>query len=717
MVGAVAWAALATAAEGPALAVVAEPASGAFILASQLGVQLQSSRNDECAAALHRLVKQAERSIQRQIENAEFSEAVRQVFQDFNDTFPQIRPSIGELVEQWRLDPKSIATGMMKKFSLYSDVYSTNHVARQAINSVFERAVSSFKDDPNLYQKLEPSIARTTLSDLGWLRSVVAQIQIEQHRQGRQTEQILHLLHTKLGLSECDESPGADLERVADALHSTPTDLVAILWEVAQRGISATQMVEAVTDASNQLKHSRAELRELSRLAIEIPEIESHIATARAALENRHQIDLAAAQRAVQAAKAEYGQAILRRRRAEAVNMARLSEVEASMAMTRSDFLSAASLFGEAAAALPETDVAMISDQYFKQGEALYQHGARFGVLKSYKRAVDAYTKALHVSKGDSIHDWPMTKNNVGNTLSRLGEREGGAAGRQNLKLAVDAYCDALKLYTKQTMPHEWAMVQNNLGNAYSKLSDLQGGAVRRKSLELAVSAYKQALTVNRKKTRPGQWASVKSNLGNAFVRLGKRKGREGQQNLELAIRAYRAALGVESTATVWAMIKNNLGNTYKRLAQLDRSKAGLKKLDRAIEAYTDALDVYNYEATPADWAMTKNNLGTALAMLGERGGLNAEGHLNLAVEAFNEALTIYTEEDSATDWAMVKANLGKTFYRLGTHYAPRHENLKLAVSAFSDALTVYTKQKMPADWATTDRQLRKALKELEDHK
>jgi tetratricopeptide (TPR) repeat protein len=82
--------------------------------------------------------------------------------------------------------------------------------------------------------------------------------------------------------------------------------------------------------------------------------------------------------------------------------------------------------------------------------------------------------------------------------------------------------------------------------------------------------------------------------------------------HLERQVEAYREALAIwqqEGDPRRVAMIQNNLGNAYQELAAV-RDREG--NLERAIAAYREALTVYTPETAPLDYAMTQNNLGNA---------------------------------------------------------------------------------------------------------
>ena len=117
-----------------------------------------------------------------------------------------------------------------------------------------------------------------------------------------------------------------------------------------------------------------------------------------------------------------------------------------------------------------------------------------------------------------------MTQNNLGNALWALGERLGGPEGLRRLSEAVEAYRQALTVYTRDDLPQQWATTQNNLGNALTDLGERLGGPEGLRRLNEAVEAYRQALTVRKRDDLPQLWATTQNNLGNALqiqVRLG----------------------------------------------------------------------------------------------------------------------------------------------------------------------------------------------------
>jgi len=99
-------------------------------------------------------------------------------------------------------------------------------------------------------------------------------------------------------------------------------------------------------------------------------------------------------------------------------------------------------------------------------------------------------------------------------------------------------------------------------------------------------------------------------------------------------------------------MTQNNLGTAYRDRIRGDRAE----NIEKAIAAYTNALEVRTRDALPYDWAMTQNNLGTAYRdrIRGDR----AE-NIEKAIAAYTNAISVYTKSAFAQDNAKTLLNLG----------------------------------------------------------
>ena len=205
--------------------------------------------------------------------------------------------------------------------------------------------------------------------------------------------------------------------------------------------------------------------------------------------------------------------------------------------------------------------------------------------------------------------------------------------------------------------------------------------------------------------TRPERRAALSLANGDALVTLGERDS--GPERLERAVEAYNEALKGytrERTPLQWAMTQNKLGSAFQALGE---GKSGPECLKRAVHAYTKALAVLTRKRAPLDWAMAQNNLGNALRTWGEREC--GPERLKWAVHALNEALEVFTRERMPLQWAVTQNNLGNALAILGGRESGP-ERLEQAVHAYTEALKELTRERVPLDWAMAQNNLGNAL-------
>ena len=362
-----------------------------------------------------------------------------------------------------------------------------------------------------------------------------------------------------------------------------------------------------------------------------------------------------------------------------AINAAETSAQRGEIALTRLRYPEAAKHFANAAGAFPAnsahedkriTYLQRQAHAFYLQGEEFGDNGALLSAIEGFKRVL-AMTPREHAPLV-----WAVTQNNLGTTLSRVGERQSGTT---KLEEAVVAYREALKELTRDRVPLEWAMTQNNLGAALYLLGERDSGTAK---LEEAVVAYREALKERTREQVPIDWATTQHNLGYALQALGERES--GTAKLEEAVVVYREALKERTRERVpleWAQTQNNLGNA---LFRFEEHKSGTTKLEEAVVAYREALKERTRERVPLDWAQTQHNLGTALQVIGERQG----GTMNLeqAVVAFDEALKERTRERVPLDWASSLGNQGVALMVL----ADRRKDVAMAKNALSQINTAF---------------------------
>ena len=228
-------------------------------------------------------------------------------------------------------------------------------------------------------------------------------------------------------------------------------------------------------------------------------------------------------------------------------------------------------------------------------------------------------------------------------------------------------------------------------------------------ALEETVGLYEtRVLALASRERWPDEWAATQHHLGDALGALGQRQ--RGTRLLERAIEAFENALSVESgerDPADRAAIYNSLGNTLGILAQ---RHADTEMLERSVSAFESALEVRTREREPQDWAVTQNNYAAALLTLGQR--KQDKTILKRASDAYKKVLQVWTRERGPLDWAATMDNLGTALRLLGEHRkGPR--TLEQSVAAYRSAISERTRDRVPREWAMTQNNLGAALHRL----
>ncbi len=206
------------------------------------------------------------------------------------------------------------------------------------------------------------------------------------------------------------------------------------------------------------------------------------------------------------------------------------------------------------------------------------------------------------------------------------------------LKISIQAYKEALKIYTFDNYPIQYAMTMNNLGVAYSGLSDVRD---TENNLTRAIQVYEEAMKIRTVDNYPIQYAMNVNNLGVAYSQLSDI--RDTENNLTRAIQAFEEALKIytfDNYPIQYAMNVNNLGGAYRKLSSVRDTE---NNLTRAIQACEEALKIRTVDKYPLDYARTMYNLGLIFWKLAEE----CDKKLNCmkADKAFQNVLKIFIAE------------------------------------------------------------------------
>lgn len=206
--------------------------------------------------------------------------------------------------------------------------------------------------------------------------------------------------------------------------------------------------------------------------------------------------------------------------------------------------------------------------------------------------------------------------------------------GENRQTQAAAIYEQALKLLPPYAP--EYVFVNRQVG----LLHQMEGE--RRDSVEaykVAEETFKKGLEAVSEKYQPEAYGDLNLRIGNVRQKIAMQTG--AGEDFAAAMTAYRDALktlkpGLHTER--WADTVNGLARTMQLFSSYSTKTTLLKK---AVELYEKELSVLNRDAQPLLWGRACNNLASALFLLADREGGNP-ALLRRAVEVFSDALQVY---------------------------------------------------------------------------
>ncbi|EAW39023.1 hypothetical protein [Lyngbya sp. PCC 8106] len=208
------------------------------------------------------------------------------------------------------------------------------------------------------------------------------------------------------------------------------------------------------------------------------------------------------------------------------------------------------------------------------------------------------------------------------------------------LVAAKKVFETALPILQQQASPEEVAELQMNLGLVFQALVPFNLAQTKD-----AVQAYQQALEVFTPKEYPQEYAILHNNIAIAYLSMSMSGDGEDMRQA-LAVQSFEEALNwiiLTDHPSEYAMLQNNLGNALQYLPSVHPVENNL----RALEAYNEALKVRTAKDTPVEYANTIANKANILFNLPddvENPEAGNPNHLKTAKTLYEEAQLIFTQ-------------------------------------------------------------------------
>lgn len=177
-----------------------------------------------------------------------------------------------------------------------------------------------------------------------------------------------------------------------------------------------------------------------------------------------------------------------------------------------------------AQAALLLTDASQIANLTDSFAESLGYINRAIALLR--QEDITELVANAHYRKGTLLYTWAQNGN------------------PQFLKPAMEAYQEALKLFTRDNAPEVFAEIHHHLGVIYSEIPD----EVKKKGIwaAVSVSSFKEALRYFTRETNPYEYARICNSYANALTKYPEAAQSD---NHAKALSFYREALDVRTAA------------------------------------------------------------------------------------------------------------------------------------------------------------------------
>lgn len=252
--------------------------------------------------------------------------------------------------------------------------------------------------------------------------------------------------------------------------------------------------------------------------------------------------------------------------------------------------------------------------------------------------AVKAYEQALTISPGKvTPMDRAFTQANLAHSLSILGQWIGGEDGLNKLSDAAKALKETLAVFPP--ISKDWAQAQSELGFVQFLIAQQSDDADQEKILGASINAYEQALTVYSATAPSMEWAGTNENLGQALSFAGwLHTGEDRIVKWKAARNAFGRALEVynpQSTAPLWAQSHVYLGNVLLALGTEPGQERKLN-LNAAVQSFQKAISILESPGFEQGQMDAKNGLADTLFQLKQATAATKSYEAVLAIDAEN---------------------------------------------------------------------------------
>jgi len=327
--------------------------------------------------------------------------------------------------------------------------------------------------------------------------------------------------------------------------------------------------------------------------------------------------------------------------------------------------------------------------------------------------AISAFQCASVIFKSLNLPlEWASAQGNLGAASLDLAKI---AANLQSVLLmaSINAFKNALGVYTDEEYPEEYAQVCSHLGNAHICLAEF--GVNPHDECWNSITSLKNGIRACKRQKLLQKADLLAFELGSAYIYLAMYSVNP-RPKIEEAIKILLCALQniSESEFPLESGIANEqLGFAYLKLAPF--SDNPIKYINNALDALRLSLRIIPKDVYPFQWAQSNSNLGGAYRDLAE---FSKDPRLQLenALTCFAHSLKIFTEKAAPQEFAYTNKIIGDTYLELGSVSYQPHDYINKAIYAYSKSLEIYKVYERPYENADLLNSLGYAYVDLADY-
>ncbi|HBF36215.1 MAG TPA: hypothetical protein DDW50_02720, partial [Firmicutes bacterium] len=257
-------------------------------------------------------------------------------------------------------------------------------------------------------------------------------------------------------------------------------------------------------------------------------------------------------------------------------------------------------------------------------------------------------------------------------------------------EIAIQAFQQALQIYSPDLYPFEFGMIQNNLGvirlgqTLYSHSKD---------TLEYAITAFQNAAETFQTISQSQYRQICNFNLGLTLSLETDETNPKNSDAVHTALKEFnKTADIIDVDPELMARINQNCGLLYHQLIKTEPTE---EIYDKTVNSLNDALRFWNSGPYSIESAIAWANIGEASLKMAESS--HSSHYFQQAINSFFEFFKVYPSKDSRR-WGQAERSLGDAYFGLAT-LEKSMTHFHSAISFYLEALEYFNAENFPADF------------------